>query len=204
MCETDVGCNDNFHFNESEFPDRIITDGKSPKYSNIRHCCRRRCIKIKPCDINEKGCKYDEDCASGLKCNAISKICEDVNLCQTDNAIAACGTNSICFESNTNEFSCDCQPGFGNFKYGTGCLGKTVPDSGTGTVTIEKSQILKTFDKWGPAYEVEFDLTINVIPNSTTYTNVLHFTIGGNWENYGDRVPAIILDKNGEAKLKGY
>ena len=53
-----------------------------------------------------------------------------------------------------------------------------------------KGQLLKTLPKWGPIFHVEADITVTAIPTET-FTNIFHFT------QYGDKNPAVFIDKNG-------
>ena len=65
-------------------------------------------------------------------------------------------------------------------------------------VNVVKGQLLATYAKWGHFYRLEFDITVNALPNSSiTRLNVFHFTMKDNDENYGDRVPAFWINYGG-------
>ena len=53
-----------------------------------------------------------------------------------------------------------------------------------------KRQLLKALPKWGPIFHAEADITVTAIPTET-FTNIFHFT------QYGDKNPAVFIDKNG-------
>ena len=57
---------------------------------------------------------------------------------------------------------------------------------------------IEAFQNWGRFFTIEFDIMVT----KKTYglygwTNVFHFTANGNYENYGDRIPALYINSNG-------
>ena len=63
-------------------------------------------------------------------------------------------------------------------------------------VNVVKGQIFATYPEWGHFYRVEFDITVNVIPEN--WLNVFHFTkSNNNIKHYGDRAPAFWIRKDG-------
>ena len=85
MCDQESGtCTWSSKFPVDEFP-----NNKSPNYNELSRCCRRRCMnKWSSCGLNDKGCKYEEDCNVGLKCSEDS-ICVDIDECDTNRIFAA-------------------------------------------------------------------------------------------------------------------
>ena len=62
------------------------------------------------------------------------------------------------------------------------------------TVNVVKGQIMANYPKWGHLYKIEFDITVRAnLP--AKWHNVFHFTANYNNENYGDRVPAFLLNR---------
>ena len=50
----------------------------------------------------------------------------------------------------------------------------------------------QVFQNWGRLFTVEFDIIVTgFVPG---WTNVFHFTAEGNYDNYGDRIPALYID----------
>ena len=117
MCDQESGtCTWSSKFPVDEFP-----NNKSPNYNELSRCCRRRCMnKWSSCGLNDKGCKYEEDCNVGLKCSEDS-ICVDIDECDTNRTgLLACGSNANCI-NDIETFRCECQDGYDNFIYGKGC-----------------------------------------------------------------------------------
>ena len=56
--------------------------------------------------------------------------------------------------------------------------------------------IVKEFQNWGDEFNIQFSIKLNKMP-STELTNVFHFTANGDYENYGDRIPALNIYKDG-------
>ena len=102
MCELTESCVSSIYFPLDEFP-----FNKPINYLPNQNCCRRRCYKNNPCSYDTKGCKYTEDCLSGLQCN-VSGICDDINECDT---IGICGNNTIC-ENIIGNYNCQCLDGY--------------------------------------------------------------------------------------------
>ena len=61
---------------------------------------------------------------------------------------------------------------------------------------VRKSKLLKTIPKWGNVYKVEADITVNKMP-SIEWTNVFDFSQNGDFDVYGDRIPAVFINKAG-------
>ena len=117
MCDQESGtCTWSSKFPVDEYP-----NNKSPNYNELSRCCRRKCMnKWSSCGLNDKGCKYEEDCNVGLKCSEDS-ICVDIDECDTNRpGPLACGTNANCI-NDIEAFRCECQDGYNNFIYGKGC-----------------------------------------------------------------------------------
>ena len=49
---------------------------------------------------------------------------------------------------------------------------------------------------WGYLFRVEADITVNGKPTEE-WTSVFHLTIDGDNSNYGDRIPAVFINKDG-------
>ena len=50
----------------------------------------------------------------------------------------------------------------------------------------------QVFQNWGRLFTIEFDIIVTgYVPG---WTNVFHFTAEGNYDNYGDRIPALYID----------
>ena len=63
-----------------------------------------------------------------------------------------------------------------------------------GTVNVVKGHIMANYSKWGHLYKIEFDITVSANLHAKWH-NVFHFTANDNNENYGDRVPAFLVDR---------
>ena len=59
-----------------------------------------------------------------------------------------------------------------------------------GEIEIKKNQIIKTLNILPKEYEVSFEVKPTSKTNAT-YSNVIHFTVGGDNAVYGDRTPAV-------------
>ena len=118
MCYKNAPCEEISIFPPEEFPNNYFNKNYDDRLSR---CCQRRCINnIGGCGLNEKGCKYEEDCDEGLKCSE-DFICVDINECDTDRPGAvACGENASCINT-IGSFKCECHDGYDNFIYGKGC-----------------------------------------------------------------------------------
>ena len=58
--------------------------------------------------------------------------------------------------------------------------------------------VKKSYPTWGPSFKVSFSLKINKLPriiDRKIYTNIIHFTNGGNCCNYGERIPAVYIKR---------
>ena len=63
------------------------------------------------------------------------------------------------------------------------------------SIAISKGQILKHYQEWSPSFRIEFDIMVSSVLKEI-WTNVFHFTIGGNNHQYGDRIPAFWIRWN--------
>ena len=63
------------------------------------------------------------------------------------------------------------------------------------SIAISKGQILKHYQEWSPSFRIEFDIMVSSVLKEI-WTNVFHFTIGGNNHHYGDRIPAFWIKSN--------
>ena len=61
-----------------------------------------------------------------------------------------------------------------------------------------KGHVRKIYPTWNKVYRVSFSIIVNKLPHAQ-WTNVIHFTTGGNGEVYGDRVPAVWINKGGQS-----
>ena len=61
---------------------------------------------------------------------------------------------------------------------------------------ITKGNLIDEFQNWGDEFNIEFSIKVTQLP-SETWTNVFHFTADGNYDNYGDRIPALYINKDG-------
>ena len=52
----------------------------------------------------------------------------------------------------------------------------------------------KSYPTWGPSYKVSFTIKFKKLPTNK-WTNIIHVTKGGNWRNYGDRIPAVFCKR---------
>ena len=52
------------------------------------------------------------------------------------------------------------------------------------------------FQNWGDLFKLEFSIKVTKRP-TTTWANVFHFTAHGNHLRYGDRIPALWINKGG-------
>ena len=59
-----------------------------------------------------------------------------------------------------------------------------------------KGFLKKSYYTWNKIYRVSFSIIVNKLSNHV-WTNVIHFTTGGNCKVYGDRVPAVWIHKSG-------
>ena len=61
---------------------------------------------------------------------------------------------------------------------------------------IRKAKLFAIYPKWGPDFQVSFEITVNKLPTAL-WTNVIHCTIGKDHGAYGDRNPSIWVNKDG-------
>ena len=60
---------------------------------------------------------------------------------------------------------------------------------------------MKEFKNWGKEYKIEFAIKVDKLPTAN-WTNVFHFTAhDSNNGQYGDRIPAVFILKNGKAHI---
>ena len=65
--------------------------------------------------------------------------------------------------------------------------------------TVTKGQILETITKWGSTFNVEADITVIKQPNQPK--NIFHFTQNLDNTKYGDRIPTVLLLKDGNIRI---
>lgn len=65
---------------------------------------------------------------------------------------------------------------------------------------ITKNKLIQNFENWGLVYHVEFTLEVTKVPNET-WTNVFHFTSKSDKVYYGDRIPALWINKGGHFSI---
>ena len=100
-CDKVATCMSQTYFPTNEFPDNTLSN-----YSPDAHCCRRRCYPTDQCQLNEKGCADNNDCATGLICE--SGICIDLNECEIYSDPCN-GTECVNIDFG---FECHCKAGF--------------------------------------------------------------------------------------------
>ena len=61
-----------------------------------------------------------------------------------------------------------------------------------------KGLVRKTYPTWNKVYRVSFSVIVNKLPHGQ-WTNVIHFTTGGDHKVYGERVPAVWINKGGQS-----
>ena len=65
---------------------------------------------------------------------------------------------------------------------------------------IKKNQLVKELKNWGKEYKIEFGIKVMKLPKHPT--NVLHISASDNNDkNYGDRIPAVFIHKEGYARI---
>ena len=57
-----------------------------------------------------------------------------------------------------------------------------------------KGLVRKTYPTWNKVYRVSFSIIVNKLPHAQ-WANVIHFTTGGNNGVYGNRNPAVWINK---------
>ena len=65
---------------------------------------------------------------------------------------------------------------------------------------VHKNNLLTTFPKWGNVYNVEVDITVNKMP-SGQWANIFHFSKNGDCCGYGDRIPAVFINRDGYFRI---
>ena len=58
-----------------------------------------------------------------------------------------------------------------------------------------RDNLVTTFYGWGEEYIVSFDFESFQAMSSSTVTNILHLSIGGQYGLYGDRIPAVFANQ---------
>ena len=58
-----------------------------------------------------------------------------------------------------------------------------------------RDNLVTTFYGWGEEYIVSFDFEASQAMSSSTVTNILHLSIGGQYGNHGDRIPAVFANQ---------
>ena len=64
-----------------------------------------------------------------------------------------------------------------------------------------KGHLRKTYPTWNKVYRVSFSVIVNKLPLAK-WTNVIHFTTGGNAGVYGYRNPAVWINKGAHLGFK--
>ena len=72
------------------------------------------------------------------------------------------------------------------------------PNFASLSVNIVRGLIRKTYPTWNKIYRVSFSIIVNKLPHAQ-WTNVIHFTTGGDHKVYGERVPAVWINKGGQS-----
>ena len=73
-----------------------------------------------------------------------------------------------------------------------------IGDKENGVLEINQSRLHAAYPKWGPDYQVSFDITVNKLPSAAGgWTNVIHATINGNHGTYGERNPSVWIHNSG-------
>ena len=63
-----------------------------------------------------------------------------------------------------------------------------------GECMLKRNQLLDIISKRPKAYIITFDIKpLSIIP---TWSSILHFSVGGNRGNFGDRAPGVWFKKN--------
>ena len=60
---------------------------------------------------------------------------------------------------------------------------------------MQKNHLVKNYDSWGKVFSISFSITV-FKSQSWDWTNVFHFTADGDNEKFGDRIPALFINKN--------
>ena len=63
-------------------------------------------------------------------------------------------------------------------------------DRGENEFVVSRNKLLGELSTLYKEYNITFDLMINSLVGET-WQNIIHFTIGGNADRYGDRAPAV-------------
>ena len=59
---------------------------------------------------------------------------------------------------------------------------------------IQEDKLIGTFSKWGPTFEIKFEVKLNSFPNSGPLMEIIKFTTGkGDCCLLGQRIPAVYL-----------
>ena len=65
---------------------------------------------------------------------------------------------------------------------------------------IARNSLVKSFQHWGDVFSVDFAIGVTKLP-SVNWTNVFHFTVNGDNADYGDRIPALWIHKDGYFRI---
>ena len=65
----------------------------------------------------------------------------------------------------------------------------------TGVIEIKKSQTIKVLNTLPKEYELSFEVKLTSIAH-VAWSNIIHLTVGGNVNTYGDRTPGIWIHSN--------
>ena len=68
--------------------------------------------------------------------------------------------------------------------------------SRSGNVSLSKDNMVWTTSLWGHQFKVEFDIKVTKPVLPETWYSVFHLTKGEHNSQYGDRIPAVFVNKN--------
>ena len=66
----------------------------------------------------------------------------------------------------------------------------------------KKGNLLGTIPKLSPSYSVTFEFKPTHPQLQTSYTNIIHLTIGGDFAQYGDRIPGVWVENTSSDAAK--
>jgi hypothetical protein len=147
-------------------------------------------------ESNNHYCNYDggDCCDENANSDSCSEcICHFLETCEA--RYHPLVGNGFC-DDNTNIAECDYDGGDCcgyDIKYDhcTDCSCQSLFFNQSGSVPLIRDNLVTTFYGWGEEYIVSFDFEAFQAMSYLTAANVLHFSIGGQYGLYGDRIPAV-------------
>jgi hypothetical protein len=139
-------------------------------------CCGYN-VNMEQC--TECKCSHQETCLAGVNHAFIGDgVCNDeTNIAECNYDGGDCCGFDIIYDHCTD---CNCHSLYFNQ---------------SGNVPLIRDNLVTTFYGWGEEYIVSFDFEAIKAMAYSTLANILHLSIGGQYDLYGDRIPAVFVNQ---------